>query len=71
MLEYEIAAFRKNAEVCHDRAHYAADKATKAEWLDLTTQWHWLANQAAELSGALAEETLIQNRPPNLSAPDQ
>ena len=51
MLDNEIAAFRKNAEDCQNRSHQAADRATKAEWLDLTTQWHWLATQAAELNG--------------------
>jgi hypothetical protein len=56
MLDIEIAAFRKNAEACQARSHHAADRATKAEWLDLTTQWHWLATQAAQLRGATPEE---------------
>jgi hypothetical protein len=47
----EIAVFRKNADECQYRSHCASDRATKAEWLDLTTQWHWLATQAERQNG--------------------
>jgi hypothetical protein len=47
----EIAVFRKNADDCQYRSHCASGRATKAEWLDLTTQWHWLATQAERQNG--------------------
>ena len=37
MLDSEIAGFRTNAEACPGPL---ADRAAKAEGLDLTTQWH-------------------------------
>jgi hypothetical protein len=52
----EMPAFRKNADDCHFRSQHAADRATKAEWLDLATQWHWLANQAAMQNGMPASK---------------
>jgi hypothetical protein len=61
MLDNEIAAFRKNAEDCQTRSNHAADRATKAEWLDLTTQWHWLAAQTAKLNGMPPEEIVTQH----------
>ena len=60
MLDIEIAAFRKNADSCQARSHHAADRATKAVWLDLTTQWHWLATQAAQLHDATPEEIVTR-----------
>jgi hypothetical protein len=58
MLEKEIAAFRQNAEDCLSRSKVVSDPATKAEWLDLTTQWHWLATLASGLVGNSPEATV-------------
>jgi hypothetical protein len=51
MFESEIATFRKNADHCQRRYDCAANRVTKAEWLDLTTQWHWIATQAERKNG--------------------
>ena len=58
MREKEIAAFRQNAEDCLSRSKVASDPATKAEWLYLTTQWHWLATLASGLVGISPEATV-------------
>ena len=44
-----IEALRKIADDCQQRANLARGRAAQAELLELTTQWHWLARQAAEL----------------------
>ena len=36
-------------EECQRRADLSSDRAIKAELLELATQWHWLARQAAQL----------------------
>jgi hypothetical protein len=51
MFGNEIAVFRRNADNCQYHSRHAADRAIKAEWLHLTTQWHWLATQAEKLNG--------------------
>jgi hypothetical protein len=60
MFENETAAFRKNGDDCHARSLQAADRATKAEWLDLSTQWHWLATQAAIQNGISPVQIAVQ-----------
>jgi len=32
-------------ERCLRRAELASDQITGAEWVDLSTHWHWLARQ--------------------------
>jgi hypothetical protein len=50
-----IEALRKVADECQERANRTSDGALKAELVELTTQWHWLAGRAAELCGKTEE----------------
>jgi len=50
-----IEALRKAADECQERAKHTSDAALKAELAELTTRWHWLARQAAELCGRTGE----------------
>jgi hypothetical protein len=54
-MKLTIAALRKQADECQGRAELAPDRSTKAEWLDLSTHWHWLARQL-ELHQSIAED---------------
>jgi hypothetical protein len=54
-----IEALRKVADECQQRANHTSDKALKAELFELTTQWHWLAGQAAELCEKTEELEVI------------
>jgi len=42
-------------ERCLRRAELASDQITGAEWVDLSTHWHWLARQL-ELDQSIAED---------------
>lgn len=55
-----IAAFRKTADECQQRANLSSDRAIQAELFDLTAQWHWLAKQAAELCERTEEVELLK-----------
>ena len=50
-----IEALRKVADECQERANRTSDGALKAELVELTTQWHWLAGRVAELCGKTEE----------------
>jgi hypothetical protein len=50
-----IEALRKVADEYQARANRTSDGALKAELVDLTTQWHWLAGQVAGLCGKTGE----------------
>ena len=54
-IKLTIAALRRHGDECQRRAELAPDRSTKAEWLDLSTHWHWLARQL-ELDQAIADD---------------
>lgn len=54
-MKLTIAALRNQGDECQRRAELASDRSTKAEWLDLSTHWHWLAGQL-ELDQSIAED---------------
>jgi hypothetical protein len=54
-MKLTIAALRKQGDECLRRADLVSDRSTKAEWLDLSTHWHWLARQL-ELGQSIAED---------------
>jgi hypothetical protein len=43
--------YRKKALVCEGIAKEATDRSIKKQWDELAVQWHYMANQAARLSG--------------------
>ncbi len=54
-----IEALREYADACQERANHTSDGRLKAELVELTTRWHWLARQAAELCGKTGELEVI------------
>jgi hypothetical protein len=54
-MKLTITALRKHGDECLQRAGLASDRAVKAEWLELSTHWHWLAGQV-ELDQLAAED---------------
>jgi hypothetical protein len=44
-MKLTIAALRRKGDEYLRRSESVSDRATKAEWLDLSMQWHWLARQ--------------------------
>lgn len=54
-MKLTITALRNQGDECLRRAELASDRSTKAEWLDLSTHWHWLAGQL-ELDQSIAED---------------
>ena len=54
-MKLTIAALRRKGDECLRRSEAASDRPTKAEWLDLSIQWHWLARQI-ELDQSAAED---------------
>jgi hypothetical protein len=54
-MKLTIAVLRQQGDECQRRAELAPDRITKAEWLDLSTHWHWLAGQL-ELDPSIAED---------------
>jgi hypothetical protein len=49
------AAPRRKGDECLRRSEWASDRQTRAEWVDLSIQWHWLARQI-ELDQSAAED---------------
>ena len=43
--------YRANAIVCERNAKEATDQSIKLQWKELAIQWHYIASQAARLSG--------------------
>ncbi len=54
-MKLTVAALRKQGDECQRRAALAPDRGTKAEWLELSTHWHWLARQL-EPDQSIAED---------------
>jgi hypothetical protein len=54
-MKLTIANLRKQGDECLRRAELASHQNIKAEWLDLSTRWHWLAGQL-ELDQSIVEE---------------
>ncbi len=54
-MKLTIAALRRKGDECLRRSETASDRLTKAEWIDLSIQWHWLARQI-ELDQSPADE---------------
>jgi hypothetical protein len=54
-MKLTIAALRKQGDECLSRAELASDRSLKAEWLELSTHWHWLAGQL-ELDQSIDED---------------
>ena len=54
-MKLTIAALRKQGDECLRRAESASNRIAKAEWLDLSAQWHWLARQL-ELDPTTADD---------------
>jgi hypothetical protein len=61
-----IEALRKVADECQQRAKDASDRSLKAELFDLTTKWHLLAGQAAELCGKTEDLEVIERAVVNI-----
>ena len=54
-MKLTITALRMQGDECQKRAQSAPDRTTKAEWVELSTRWHWLARQL-EFDPSVAEE---------------
>jgi hypothetical protein len=44
-MKLTITALRTQGDECQRRAESSADRASKAEWFDLSAHCHWLAGQ--------------------------
>jgi hypothetical protein len=47
--------YRLKAVACGQRAKEAPERITRQEWEELAMQWHLLAHQAAQMSGAASQ----------------
>ena len=50
--------YRAKAITCERNAKEATDRTIKQQWEELAIQWHYMANQAARLSGEAQDDAL-------------
>jgi hypothetical protein len=58
-MKLTIAALRRKGDECLRRSEAASDRLTRAEWVDLSIQWHWLARQLEPDQSAAEDIELV------------
>ena len=48
-MEAKLDEYRAKALACEKNAKEATDRAIKRQWEELAVEWHYIANQAAEV----------------------
>jgi hypothetical protein len=58
-MKLTIAALRERGDECLRRAELAPGRSVKAEWLELSTHWHWLAGRLEPDQSIAADVELV------------